>query len=152
MLLSLIGLALVAVIILSVLVHTEHGAWAAFVLLVTFAVYYAIAGKETIINAWYTVIGHPLDAVLIFIGYLVAGVLWSFFKYYSYVRGKKRVGYSKGDLAAQNSTGRAIAWMAYWPISMVAYLFGDSLYKLFQWIYDQVSGVYDKILNKVYGE
>jgi len=40
------------------------------------------------------------------------------------------------------------SWISYWPISFVATLLNDPFRKFFQWIYDCLSGFYDKITNR----
>jgi len=150
MLISLLAIFLIEVLVLSVLVHTNHGFWGLTSVLVTFGAYALVAGIPAAVALWYGVIANPLLTVYCILGYLVIGVLWSFFKYYSFVRERKRDGYTYEMLQNANNKGRVITWMAYWPFSAIAHLVGDGLYKLFVWIYDQVSGVYDRILKSVY--
>jgi hypothetical protein len=148
----IVTLLLCEAIVLGSLVYTDHGIWGAFSLVVALAIYSLIAGIETVSGGITYVVQHPLQVGLGALLYLVVGTIWSFFKYYSFIRQGKRDGVSKAVLAASNNTSLVITWMAYWPISAVLHVVGDGVRRLFIWIYDQVSGVYDSILNKVYGK
>lgn len=148
----IVTLLLCEAIVLGSLVYNDHGVWGTFSLIVAIACYGVITGWQSLYNIWSGVINSPVKTGLIILGYILAGVIWSFFKYYSYVREKKRIGVKKEYVFAARNTGRVMTWMAYWPILAILHVCGDGLYKLYRWVYDQVSGVYDAILNKVYGE
>lgn len=146
----LVLLCIAEVGILSALVSTEHGLWGAFSLVAATAAYVVFFNKGAATTAWDWILVHPLQLGLSVLGYIIAGVVWSFFKYYSYIREGKRRGVSKVSFASMDNTERAITWTAYWPISIGIHVLGDGVYKMFRWVYDQVSGVYDSILERVY--
>lgn len=147
-----IALFIVEALVLSTLVYTDHGIWGAFSLVVAGIFYTVVVGSAPFLTLWATILSNPLAALLVVLSYLCIGVLWSFFKYYSYVREQKRNGYSKERLAGADNTARVITWMAYWPLSIILHAVGDGLYKLYLWMYDQVKNVYTWILDKVYGD
>lgn len=148
----IVALLLVEAVVLGSLVYTDHGIWGAFSLVVAVLTYDLVTGTNSATTGIAYVMSHALQVTLSVVGYLVAGTIWSFFKYYSYVRQGKRDGISKTYLSASSHTSLVITWMAYWPVSIILHVVGDGVRRLFIWIYDQVSGVYDSILNKVYGE
>jgi hypothetical protein len=40
------------------------------------------------------------------------------------------------------------AWISYWPMSLVGTLLNNPFRHFFEWLYDNLSGYYDKITNK----
>jgi hypothetical protein len=40
------------------------------------------------------------------------------------------------------------AWISYWPMSLVGTLLNNPFRNFFEWVYDNLSGYYDKITNK----
>lgn len=152
MLALIIALFLIEALVLSSLVYTDHGLWGLTSIVVTLILYWALGGSTTLLGIWYAILDKPINSIAIVVGYLIIGVAWSFFKYYSHVRAKKRSGYSKASLANSDNTSLVLTWMAYWPVSIVLHIIGDGIYKLYLWIYDQVKGVYTWILDKVYKE
>jgi hypothetical protein len=39
------------------------------------------------------------------------------------------------------------SWISYWPVSLMATLLNNPFRKFFEWVYDNISGYYDKITN-----
>lgn len=37
------------------------------------------------------------------------------------------------------------SWISYWPVSLMATLLNNPFRKFFEWVYDNLSGYYDKI-------
>lgn len=147
----IVALIIIESLVLTSLVYTEHEFWGLSSLIVAGLCYKLIAGNEPFVAAWHGIVDNPARAILVTIGYLIVGVVWSFFKYYVYVKECKAAGFSKASIQSESNKGKAIGWMAYWPFSILAHVAGKGIYKLFSWLYDQVVGVYDNILNKVYG-
>ncbi len=82
--------------------------------------------------------------------YAVGGMLWSIFKWHSYVKkivqvaiakGKKRSDIYSSETSPSHNKEKIIAWIAYWPWSLTWSLTGD----FFNFIYDSLSNVYEKI-------
>ena len=109
---------------------------------------------------------NPLLFIGIFIGYLVAGTIWSFFKWFFYLHDIKDnyaqyIGekYSEHHIesfriekykVSENKT-RLIAWMMYWPFFGVWTLINNPVKKAFNWILKFTSGFYDKMTESVLG-
>jgi len=106
------------------------------------------------------------------VGWVILGVLWSFFKWYVFLKDNKeyqdtyyakhrefREETYKGkeipprvyDIPqAVNNKERIITWMMYWPFSIIGFLLSNPLQRFFKWIYNQISGVYERITKSVY--
>jgi len=41
-----------------------------------------------------------------------------------------------------------ISWISYWPLSVIGTLLNNPFRRLFEWIYDSLSGFYDNIANR----
>lgn len=44
-----------------------------------------------------------------------------------------------------DNKAKIVSWIAYWPLSLIGTLLNDPFRRFFEWIYELVSGVYDKI-------
>lgn len=86
--------------------------------------------------------------------YVVAGVIWSIFRWFRYVKEcadyykqyPSQSNYSslQDKIDAGENKSRITAWIAYWPWSLVWNLIGDVCVT----IYEQLQGVYQNISNK----
>lgn len=101
----------------------------------------------------------PLTTLAVIAGvYLVAGVLWSFWRYTRFVRsGVKRIRavYTSEDtiknqiryLAPNQNIGKIVRWILIWPLSLVGSITGDIInltHKLVTQVFNQV---YEKIFS-----
>lgn len=48
---------------------------------------------------------------------------------------------------ARDKKALIVSWISYWPMSVGATLLNNPFRRFFEWIYDMVSGIYDKIGN-----
>lgn len=95
--------------------------------------------------------------ILIFgvIGYIVLGVLWSFFRWYIYLLDYKKL-WPKADvhdaagISPSYNKSRLISWMAYWPLSACWFIMHKPFTRLYNWIFDKVSATYQQIADKVF--
>jgi len=46
---------------------------------------------------------------------------------------------------ASDKKSLIVSWIAYWPISVLATLLNDPFRRFFEWVYENISGLYDKI-------
>lgn len=102
-------------------------------------------------------------------GWVIIGAIWSIFKWYNYLKRSRRkqdeiyakqvknivpgrpiptIVYSIPKAADMKQT--IIAWMIYWPFSMLGHLVFDSLKELYNSIYDYLSKFYDKMAEKAF--
>ncbi len=111
-----------------------------------------------------------LTIVLYSVYYVGVGVLWSFPKWYFYLRSVKTIitesrdSYkNERDWLSYNEQrfggipprvgrhkAKIISWIAYWPFSILWTLLDDLLTKIVTEIYNSLSGLYQKISNKMF--
>ena len=48
---------------------------------------------------------------------------------------------------ASNKKSQITSWIAYWPISILGSFLNNPFRKFFEWVYEQVSGTYERITN-----
>jgi hypothetical protein len=53
---------------------------------------------------------------------------------------------------ASDYKGKIIAWMCWWPLSMIGTLLNDPVRKFFNWAYLHLSGYYQRMANKMVPE
>jgi hypothetical protein len=111
--------------------------------------------------------GHILNT-LGYVGiYIVLGVLWSFAKWWLFLRNQrdafrlivknaKSVNNIKSSFfivpqASQNKS-KIVAWMAYFPFSFVGTLLNDPIRKLFNSIFNQFKNLYQRMANSIFAE
>jgi hypothetical protein len=94
-----------------------------------------------------------------FIGYFLAGTIWSFVKWYNYVREERLYFLERNINAIENgyitmeweapkiskNTDNIILWIIYWPISIVVYFTSDFLVRIARNIVLAFTKIYDKI-------
>lgn len=107
------------------------------------------------------------SAVLYAGAYLAIGMAWSVARWYLFLIKKrnrllaKRAKMSETEFkesrpnqwdipTAAYHKARIISWIAHWPFSMLATLFGDWLAELFSAIYEMLSGLYENIAKSVF--
>jgi hypothetical protein len=93
--------------------------------------------------------------------YAAAGMVWSIYRWYRFVKEKaedfrKRYGTSltdsqrrdlKSEISVSSNKALITGWIAYWPWSLVWNITGD----FFKTIYEQLQGVYQRIVDKALG-
>ena len=47
-----------------------------------------------------------------------------------------------------DNKAKIVSWIGYWPLSLIGTLLNDPFRRFFEWIYESVSGVYDKITTR----
>ena len=100
--------------------------------------------------------------VLTIAGYVLAGVLWSLFKWYRHVSKKAAYYHEKygntmlpalyselrSAVSVSSNKSRLTGWIAWWPWSLVWALTGD----FFNFLYDMMVNAYQKIANRALGK
>ena len=103
-------------------------------------------------------IQHPIVSVLFFLGYLIAGTVWSFVKWYVYLK-KKATKYVINqsdnsyiwdtDFKAKSQKQRILNWMMYWPFSLVWTVIDQPFKKAFLYIYNSIENKYQSIGDNI---
>jgi hypothetical protein len=108
------------------------------------------------------------------VAWILIGLVWSFFKWYIYLKDNKKVqeeAYAlralrfipsnKGVVeereplvykipAASDNKERITTWMIYWPFSILGFVLSNPIVRFYRWLYNTFSGVFDKITASVY--
>jgi hypothetical protein len=109
--------------------------------------------------------------LLLLLGYFVAGVIWSFIKWYFYLLNVRDEVRAAGSIekwqkdnpwkASYGQTwkvppdpaqhkGRIIGWMTYWPWSALWTLINDPIRRIWKIIYSRVAGVFKSVSDSVF--
>ena len=148
MILLLVFLGIYA-IILTACVENEAGIGATVATLIALAVLGWVYKGEFSLLASY-VSNNTLEVVLYVIGYLIAGVLWSLYKWYLYLLRYKEKW--KGHTIVSGpriDKGTAIMYMSYWYASLTWYLVHKPITKIYNGLYNLVSKAYTNIAKRV---
>lgn len=194
------SVSIIAIIAIAILLENEFEGWATTILSLGIALWLWNYGSDI----WGFVSSSPLETLGFAAMYLLFGVSWSFFKWFSYVKDiykrftdiKDRFNINYGSLVETNpnwvdfvkmlngnyknsdgygyqnfykeDTLKSIsaritplasdkktiitAWISYWPISLAGTLLNNPFRKFFSFVYESLSGYYDKITNKYRNE
>jgi hypothetical protein len=126
----------------------DSGTGATITLAIFLIVYFCLAGhafKDTLLWVRY----NPLITIAGLVGYVFAGVIWSFAKWYFYLLKKKRSGNLDKYVSVDGNKGRLIAWATYWPFSLFWAILNQPARYIFNEMYYRVSGIYENILKNV---
>jgi hypothetical protein len=183
----------IVIIAMAVLLELEKEGWATSV----FSIGIALILWHFKGDTWDFIKSNPASTIGFASTYVIVGVVWSFFKWRSYVVNafdnfktiKKEFIAKTGEITAGNKNqfkdslktseirgrdgGRIsiyestsiesiieeitplaskkksviTSWIAYWPVSLIATLLNDPFRKFFEWVYDRVSGFYERITS-----
>ena len=54
---------------------------------------------------------------------------------------------NKITISARDKKSIIVSWIAYWPMSIAATLLNDPIRRFFSWVYDRISGVFQRMSN-----
>lgn len=185
----ILGISIVAAIVVMVSLERENEGIATTAVCATLALLLWNYGQDV----WSFIKSDIQFTILFVLGYLVAGVVWSFLKWNEFVKKafKKfrdvKTKFIKENGEIENDKGRLrfgeklsnngfrgsfynaktmteiieiitpkgidnkssiIAWISYWPLSLLATLLNNPFRRLFEYTYSLVSGLYDEIGKK----
>lgn len=86
--------------------------------------------------------------ILSLLCYVIVGVAWSMFKWYRFLVEQKASGRTSAPAASQFKS-RILGWMVLWPFSFTWWVLSMPR-RMFSWIYDQLSTLYDRIAQRVF--
>ncbi len=112
---------------------------------------------------------HLLNSIIYTICYIGIGIFWSFPKWFFFLRNERdktreylneqqesSYGWANPPKInipqASDNKGKIIAWMIYWPFSLVGTLLNDPVRKLFNLIFDQFKNLYQKMADSIFKE
>ena len=106
-----------------------------------------------------SIIENPSTSILIFVAYLAIGTIWSFVKWFLFLKEQKdhysSVTYFHFDIdrfkIAKNKE-RVLHWMIYWPFSLAWTMINNPVKRSFEFIISQFGGAYDKMTERILGD
>lgn len=149
----------IAVIVIIALVESKDSDYPYIlpnvVMIVTLCLLYFLGNKGAFDNFFHFMSVNPGIVILSIIGYFLAGICWSIFKWFIYLKEirsnmrEKPDGYSRIQYSPHNNKGRIIHWMLYWPLSALWTLIDDPVRKLFSAAFHRFEGIYQGITDQI---
>jgi len=162
-------ICLIAVIVVSIFltiaIEIEWFGWT------TLTVLASVAAVQFfhVFDVWLFVKANVFQTVAYVIAYIAIGIIWSFAKWFFFLmneRNKTRewlegqlkrtdlnLNYNKPVInipKASDNKGRIVAWISYWPLSLIGTILNDPFRKLFNFIFNQFKGLYQRMANNIY--
>lgn len=138
---------------------TGGGIWSGILLVLAVAAYYFWGSKEDVINIGIFLRDNPVLILSCFLGYIVVGLVWAFFKWYFFVSNKleyhkkqkeKYKHHTFSVPSAGDNKFRIMSWMYFWPFSASWTLVNQPLKKSFKYVYEKTGVTFDKIAKKMF--
>jgi len=141
-------------IVIIVCLENDSGTGATVTMLVALTLFFFFGGREVVGSLFDFIRTSPTKTLSILFAYFLAGTVYSFAKWYFYLLDAKERGVHKNssEVKASENKGRIVSWMSYWPLSLVWTFLDQPVKRLFTWIYNRTSKVYDRIHDHVFGE
>jgi hypothetical protein len=109
--------------------------------------------KEELTDIGSFIYRNPGTSLLVGVGYVILGVIWSFVKWYFYLVRMREVhqdtSYPEHYFDVNRNKSRIMTWMIYWPLSGAWTLINDPIKKLYRSIFEWVGGSYQKMSDKM---
>jgi hypothetical protein len=141
----------------------QSGTGATIILIISVFLIGIFGNFESFKNIFNYAVTNPWTVLGFFALYVVLGIVWSFFKWYFYLSTiKEEVKEKKEncikfyrqeiDISLSVNKNRVIVWMSYWPFSIIWTLINDPIKKLYRYILHKISGLYQKISDRMFKE
>jgi hypothetical protein len=146
-------LLVIASIIIIACLENDSGTGATVTMGVFLVLFFFFGGRDAMEAVFSFIQTSPSKTIGILFIYFLAGTVYSFVKWYFYLLDAKERGVRKDSYQVQASEnkGRIISWMSYWPLSLAWTFLDQPVKRLFTWIYNRTSKVYDRIHDHVFG-
>lgn len=148
---------MIELIVITALIENRQGFLSFIVLLVSLAVFEYFTITSLYATGYNFITTYPLFVLGIVASYVFIGILWSFLKWYMFLKADKKyqlkvkkVHPSTIIIApyASDHITDIVRWMGYWPFSMFWFIIS----KPYRYIYDLLSDIYDNITKSVFNE
>ena len=137
-------IALVFIVVLTILVEQEEGTVAGLIIAGIILCLYFFGYRNFVMNGLLYAEQHPGTVILAVILYLLIGVVYSFIKWYFYVKDQARNGRSLPTASTHKADlGR---WIGYWPFSGIWTLIDEPIKQ----IVIELTAKYDSLAEKIY--
>lgn len=147
MFITLLTIALVILLLIS----AEIDGGGPFLFLTSLSVYLLAGGLWD--NVWSFTTENILKVIIGVISYVAVGTIWSFFKWFKFVKNHVKnngISYKYAYSPSYNSA-KIATWIFCWPTSVIIYFIGDFLYNFIKnatdFIINRFKQVYEKITN-----
>ena len=141
----------IASIVLIACLEKDSGTGATITLLAASVLYFLCAG-----NSFHEMLlwmrDNPGRTIGLALLYFFVGAIWSFAKFYFFLKKKKRKGHDFKYVTVDGNKGRIIAWITYWPFSVAWAAINQPVRYISTEIYHLTSNIYEKILVSVRDE
>ena len=138
-----------------VCIERGSGIMAGISVVIALALLYFIAG----INPFTYVIEHPFGTILYFAAYIATGIVWSVFRLDRFAKQWRRTWNEADNKSARralfgeqptvkNNKDRLLAWIIFWPWSVLWWALADLVFDFMNTIYEMMSGIYSKVIAR----
>lgn len=151
----------VLLVALTFLVEFEKFGWSTVIMIASLIVYQYLFAD---IWGWFK--DNYLLLPIYVSAYLLLGVGWSIVKWIGFlvkfnqkredaIKSSKSLNFTYKDTnlwdtpKASDYKNKIIAWMCWWPVSMIGTILNDPVRRMLTFVYDRLSGVYQKLANKI---
>lgn len=143
------SISIIGIILLIAFVNNENGT-GSFLTLLIGIIFLNWIGKIPIFPY---IFENSRIIILIFIGYILMGIIWSLIKYPLYlIELKKEYEHRDYKPDFKNTTKDIVLWMTFWPFSLIWTLGHKFIVNVFETIKDLLSGIYKKMYDKAFPE
>lgn len=160
-----LSVLLIAFVLVTFFTEVERFGWATISVLVTLVLAQWL--KWTDIHS--VLKTHALLSAIYFGGYVVAGVAWSFVKWFSFLMRFRDVlkevdeptseyyqavtyrgnSLKRKPMAAQNKQ-KITAWMIFWPFSLIGTVLNDPVKRFFTFLFGRFKHLYQKMADSIF--
>lgn len=102
------------------------------------------------------VYNNPYNTIIALVGYFAAGCVYVYAKWYSYLRKQyetySRLSYDSGVVEVSNNKERIFGWLFYWPLSASWTVLNDPIRRIFNFVYNRISGSLQRMSDKMYSD
>ena len=142
--LSWLGWAVFGILSILLIALVDHDEWPWS----TFCFILFLAALWYFIPAVALLITDPMRLVWYALIYVGVGVVWSFFKWLSFVYHAKE--HKRPMPEAKNNRSEIVGWMVYWPWSAFWTILNDPIRRFYKMLARILEKIYDSIAEKVY--
>lgn len=159
----LFGIAIIIMIIFFEVHETNYredsggGLWASVILLGAFAIYYFLGSKEDVTSLFSYVAENTATFIGFVIGYFAVGVVWSFFKWFFYLRRVRErllerfTEIKEEDIPlAKKNVNRISTWISFWMLSALWTLLNDPVRNFSKYCVAIFGSWYDKMSQSAF--
>lgn len=153
-------LFLIAIVCLFISVATESSWWGLLIIICFLSSLWVFGYKGNVQGIWGWITENPLRLIIYFLFYILLGIAYSFVKWYLFLSDRKeemlrrRKEYDNiifyGIPQIQDYKGKLFGWIFYWSLGVIWDMIDRPFRRLFKFIYERISGSYQRISDKMF--